>query len=371
MYGGLERVGYEVVKAWKNEGYNVSVITENYPNRRLISDEPMEDVPCLRIPTAGMGVFWRVAPFARVTRWAMHQKQGANSARAVVTTAPECVLASKFIYPKRTVIYNCESVSANISAAGVRTKISIPQIIIEKLAAKLADFIATPSNIVKRQLMDFVKTPETKITIVPHGIDPERFENVQPDPQIEAIRQKGYFLLIYLGRLTKEKSTHLAIDVLAKMKNRKKTRLLIVGEGHEEQSLRKQSAEMNLRENVIFIGKTERPEIYLSASDALILPSKYEAFGIVLLEAMASGIPSVVWWTEFPKALVASSEIIIANKTGFCARPFDTDDFAKYLDILAENPALRTEMGKQAREECRRKYSWNKTAKLYTDLIKA
>ncbi len=369
MYGGLERVGYEVVKAWRDAGYNVSVITENYPKKTLISDEPIRGISCLRIPTAGLGIFWRLAPFARVTRWTMHQKQGANAAELVVTTAPECVLASKLAYPGRTVIYNCESVSSNISASNLRTKISLQQIIIEKLAAKLANFITTPSQIVKLQLLNFVKVPERKITIVPHGIDPKRFENVQPDPKIEALREQGYFLLIYLGRLTAEKSVDLAVDALAKMKHREKTRLIIVGEGHEEQSLRKQVADMHLKENVIFTGKSKHPERYLSAASTLILPSQYEAFGIVLLEAMASGIPSVAWRTEFPKALVASSEIIIDGKTGFCANPFDTNDLAKHLDILAEDPALRTKMGEQAKEECNEKYSWFRTAKLYTDLI--
>ncbi len=154
------------------------------------------------------------------------------------------------------------------------------------------------------------------------------------------------------------------------MKHRPRTRLLLVGDGPEEYRLRGQAAQAGVTSNVIFVGRADRPETYLAGADVLILPSRYESFGIVLLEAMAAGMPCVGWRRDVRRALVASSEIILDGQTGYCADPYDTDHLASCLDSMAADESLRRRMGRAAQKHCRSNYSWERTAESYLKLAR-
>jgi glycosyltransferase involved in cell wall biosynthesis len=368
LYGGLEVLGYQTVKALHAMGHDLSVLTENYPAGPLVHDEPIPGIPCTRIPTAGTGIFWRIAPWARVARWAFCQRKYARGAEIVIATHPECVIAGKIALPKRHVVYNCETVTAAAIPSHERTPLQTHQIRLERLAARMANRVTVPSENTKRQLLDFVDLPEQKVRLVPHGIDYPVFAEAKPAPQLVDLKRRGFFVVLYVGRLHHEKGVDLAIDILSRMKHREQTRLVFVGEGPEEHSLRVQAAKTGVAEHIVFTGKVANPETYVAAADALILPSRQEAFGIVLLEAMAAGRPCVAWANDPPIARVACSEIIVDGQTGYCVRPFDLDEFADRLDWLAADKALRQRMGQAAQLRCRTNYSWQHTAELYLEL---
>src|SRR5262245_33771013 len=112
LYGGLEVSGLQLVQAWQEMGHRVDVLIENYPDGPYQKDEPLPGLKGTRIRTAGRGGLWRLAAWARVARWACHQRPTCGGAHGVVAAYPECVLASKLALPRRPVLYRLIAVGA-------------------------------------------------------------------------------------------------------------------------------------------------------------------------------------------------------------------------------------------------------------------
>jgi len=369
LYGGLEVQGWELARVWRQLGRHVSVITENYPDGPFRMDTLPDGIPCLRISPVRRAWPWSSLPWLRTLHWARFQRRLAQPHQVVIASYPECVIASRLACPRRPVINNCVAVSAALAAAGVVPRPGGPQQALERLAPVLADRVTVTSRMVKRQLLDLVNLPPGKIHVLPNGVDFDRSSRARPDGDLLELRSRGFFVPIYIGRLSVEKGVDLALRAVARMAHRARTRFIIVGEGPHEPALRRLARQLDLTRNVVFLGKLDHPEGRLAAADALVLPSRYESFGIVLLEAMAAGVPTLTWRTDYPRAPVACSEIIVEGRTGLCADAFDIDDLARKLDFLAERPDLRRRFGQAGRAHCRNNYSWVARATGFLNLI--
>lgn len=148
---------------------------------------------------------------------------------------------------------------------------------------------------------------EPKLEIIPNGLKTKDFD-IEPAAKVEynsAIRQRygilpDDFVFGNLGRLTKEKGTDVLLEAFALLlKNTKvdatHTKLLIAGGGDLEDTLKERSFELGISDNVVFTGRfDEEDKIKLySTFDSFIFPSLAEGFGIVLIEAMAMGLPTI------------------------------------------------------------------------------
>ncbi len=368
LYGGVEVIGYEVVRQWKQMAVDVSVATENYPKTELMYDEPIEGVSCSRIPTGGVGMFWRIGALARVARWVWHQKDIADEADIVFASNPECIIASKIAHPGRPAVYRCEGITKYFVPI-LKRKPSRLFSAIEKRAMKLADAITVPSTIVKTQLVNYVDVNEDKIYVVPYGVDFQRFAKAEPIENIGGFRRNGEFMIACLGRLTPEKGIDFLIDAFARLKNRSEAKLLIIGDGFLKDELRRYANNYNLNSNVVFTGKVHNPENYLAAADVHVLMSRYETFGLAHLEAMAAALPTISWRSRFDDSLVGASDIIIDGQTGFCIEPHNIEELSVTLDDLIENRIKAKQIGRSAREYVKRNYSWQKTAERYLQVL--
>jgi len=212
--------------------------------------------------------------------------------------------------------------------------------------------------------------------VIPNGIDLEKFHPKVPglkkfsDDKINILflgrieERKG---LIYLLRAYKilEKTfsnTELpsAMEVKGKkmVKSSSSLRLIIVGQGPLKEDLEKW-VEINKLKNVIFEGKVSEEKVaaYYKSCDIFCSPAIFgESFGLVLVEAMACGKPTVAFANEGYKGVLGDT------KGGrFLAKPKDYKTLAKKLEILIKSPELRKEMGQWGIEEAK-KYSWQKIA---------
>jgi glycosyltransferase involved in cell wall biosynthesis len=302
-----------------------------------------------------------------VACWAYHERVTRADADVVVAAYPECVVASKLARPFRPVLYRVISISG--VAGDKASSITRQQIVLERVAAKLADAVLVESDLVRQQALRFLRVPERKMKVVPLGMDYARFATAKPCAVLELLRSQGCFLVLCVGRLHAEKDLAFAIDALGMMENRPRTRLVFVGEGPEEPALRRKVADAGLRGHVVFVGKVADPESYMAGADVLALPSRYETFGSVLVEAMAAGLPCVGRRSDFPRVRVACPEIIRDGVTGFCADPHDPCDMARRLDQLSEDPELRKRLGESGRRRAREEYSRELMADRYLRLL--
>ena len=193
-------------------------------------------------------------------------------------------------------------------------------------------------------------------TVIPNAIDLGEFGHWVP--KIKKFSD-GKINILFLGRIEERKGLIYLLRAF-KVLEKKFTnlRLIVVGEGPLKRELQIWTKKNKLK-NVVFEGgiKEERTPVYYRTADIFVSPAIYgESFGIVLVEAMACGIPVVAFANEGYK------EVLKKGKgERFLVKPKDYKTLAKKLEILIKNKELRKEMGEWGQIEAK-KYSWPKIA---------
>ena len=131
-------------------------------------------------------------------------------------------------------------------------------------------------------------------TFIPNGIDVQRFQ-FEPEAR-ERIRQafgiENSFLIGCVGRLCYQKNQMFALRLLADVLERDQTFMLVfAGDGADKEKLRNEAQRLGISSHVLFLGTTDQVHELYSAMDMLAFPSRFEGFGIVAIEAQASGLP--------------------------------------------------------------------------------
>lgn len=180
--------------------------------------------------------------------------------------------------------------------------------LLQKFALLKSSKVYVFSEIMKSQVLSIAKCPVEYLT---PGVDTMRFSKAGIEKRNifrETYKlQKTDKLILCLGRLSAVKGFDKAIESLNLLSEEYK--LLLVGDGELKADLLNKIAENNLSERVIFIGRSNQPEYYYSISDLFCLPSIYEPFGQVLLEATASELKIVAYNSELTQVDTATSKI--------------------------------------------------------------
>lgn len=159
------------------------------------------------------------------------------------------------------------------------------------VASRDADRVIAISDHAYEQLTMSYQLDEDDVEMIPHGVDTDRF---YPREEQHSAVDPEKTTLLYVGRLGARKGLDLALQALAEV-DAATVEFLIAGTGRHEEQLRELAKELGIREQVAFLGYVpdeELPMLYSSA-DVFVLPSRYEGFGLVLLEAMACGTPVI------------------------------------------------------------------------------
>ncbi|MDO4942831.1 MAG: glycosyltransferase [Lachnospiraceae bacterium] len=140
---------------------------------------------------------------------------------------------------------------------------------------------------------DWMFGKNTDVTVIPNAID---FNKFKMNDLIRMKMRKKYnitedtIVLGFCGRLCYQKRPELLIDIIEEMKDFSRFTLLIVGGGELFETIRTRAVERNVVDKTIFVGATDNPNDFYQMMDCFVLPSRFEGFGIVLLEAQAAGI---------------------------------------------------------------------------------
>ena len=169
----------------------------------------------------------------------------------------------------------------------------------ERAMVRRADRVITCSRFMQSHVSQVFGISQQRITVIPNGIDPRDLEPVVDD--LEALRRRfalpGERLVLLVGRLVWEKGFHLALDALAPVVRRLgDVRFVVAGTGTAEAELKRQARRLGLGRHGTFLGWVGDDMLHAlyRVAEIVIVPSIYEPFGIVALEAMASGCLCVV-----------------------------------------------------------------------------
>jgi glycosyltransferase involved in cell wall biosynthesis len=209
----------------------------------------------------------------------------------------------------------------------------------------------------------------SKATVINNGVD-----CALPMPDQESIRllRQRYgisapLVIGSVGRLAREKAYARLIQSFAALK-RPDVALLLVGDGAEGPTLRRQSEELGLAEKVHFVGWQADVRPLLAVMDVFALPSNFEAMPFSILEAMSMRKPVVA------SDVGGVREMVIEGKTGYIVPPGDIARLTDRLRLLIESPDLRGELGSAGRVLVMESFSEEsmirRTVDIYESLIR-
>ncbi len=215
----------------------------------------------------------------------------------------------------------------------------------------------------------YLKRFKHKCKVVPFGVDFEKLDSCLNKEEVRKNKQQYGDFILFLGRLNYYKGVSYLIEAVKGLD----INLLIVGEGDEKNNLIGQVKKLKMQDKVFFLPFQEREKIInlFKAAKMFVLPSifKSEAFGIVLIEAMACGIPIIS--TELK---TGTSWVNKGGETGFVVPPRDSKALKEAIEKILQDKELAEKMShtaeKRAREKFDLKVMLSQIALIYQSLLK-
>jgi glycogen synthase len=242
---------------------------------------------------------------------------------------------------------------------------------VERWITNRSDRVIACSTFMREQIVDIFGVDEEKVEVIPNGIDPD---DLQPQDEAELKRLRAEFadpdesLVLLVGRLVYEKGFQVALEAMPQVIERlPKTRFIVAGSGTHEDELRKQAEELGLMEHGTFVGWIGDDVLHslYRIADVCVVPSIYEPFGLVALEAMASSCPCIVADTGGLREVVPHDEV------GLRFRARDPESLAEMTIRVLDDAKLCRRLTAEAFEHLRL-FDWadvaERTAAIYTEL---
>lgn len=232
---------------------------------------------------------------------------------------------------------------------------------VEKWIANRSDRVITCSDFMREQVADIFAVEESRITVIPNGIDPE---DLPADDPAELARLRSQFaapdenLVLLIGRLVYEKGFQLALEAMpAVIEAVPDTRFLVAGSGTHEAELHRQAEELGLMSHGTFLGWIGDDVLHslYRIADLTVVPSIYEPFGLVALEAMASECPCIAADTG------GLREIVPLEGAGLRFRPKDPEHLAEAAIQVLSDEGLSRRMVEEGLDHIRR-FDWDDVA---------
>jgi len=232
----------------------------------------------------------------------------------------------------------------------------------EKKLSKLCDRIVVPIQKEKDCLIQLYDTPQNKIQVIPCGVNLDRFK---PLDKKAARRQLSIpaedLIALYVGRYTPVKGLDRLLKAFSFIKHHPRVRLIMVGGDGEHspmfQRLLSKAKELKIQNHLTFAGRVDQKKLplYYSAADVLVVPSYYESFGLVALEALACGTPVVT-------TPVGGMEMIVKNGvTGYVTADPEPQQIASHIESILIKQKLNSYSPERIRASVTG-FSWEKSA---------
>lgn len=223
------------------------------------------------------------------------------------------------------------------------------------------------SKYMKGELQHVFQVPGDKISIIPNGVNTAAFQPKNQSHRREDYASPDERIVLYVGRLVREKGVQVIIDAIPHvLRYHPNTKFIIAGRGPYQGTLRNQAVATGVSNRIYFTGYVNdnlRNTLYSWASVAVI-PSLYEPFGIVALEAMAARAPLVVSDTG------GLGEIVRHGVDGLKAYPGNSQSLADMIIWLLNDPNQAEKMKLEAYERVQREYNWLEIARQTIDVYR-
>lgn len=219
-----------------------------------------------------------------------------------------------------------------------------------------SDQLIVCSDYMNETLTSIYDVSDKKIAVIPNGIEPASVEKKAQDIFPDLTNRKYIFSI---GRIVKEKGFETILKSAAIAKSEGKNYFFIIaGKGPMLDSYKKQVREWDLGRQVEFVGyvNDEQRNALISGCEMAVIPSLYEPFGIVALETMILGKPTIVSKTGGMKGIVKHLQ------TGLLMMPGDPQSLLEQIEFLINNPQNAEQIGKKGSQVVKSLYGWKRIA---------
>ncbi|MBS1694552.1 MAG: glycosyltransferase family 4 protein [Actinobacteria bacterium] len=368
VIGGLGRHVHHLATALAADGHDVVVLSRR-PTGTDPSTHPSTDEVCegVRVIAAAQDphefdfgtdmMAWTLAMGHAMVRagLALHA-EGAWRPDVVhahdwLVAHPAIALAESFDVPLVSTIHATE---AGRHTGWIAGPISRQVHAVESWLVRDSDSLITCSASMSEELADLFGPGLGEIRVIRNGIDAARWPFAPRAPR------RGPARLLYLGRLEYEKGIHDAIAALPRIRRTHPgTTLTVAGDGTQLDFLVGQARKRKVLKAISFVGRVDHDELVrlLHRADAAVLPSHYEPFGIVALEAAATGTPLVT------SDVGGLGEAVIDGQTGVSFAPRDVAGLAAAVRTVLDDPQAAQHRADAARARLNSDFDWHTVAR--------
>ena len=216
------------------------------------------------------------------------------------------------------------------------------------------------SNFMKNDLQRLFGLPYDKINVIPNGINLNNFTGIERDYDFRRqYAMDNEKIILYVGRLVYEKGIQHLIAAMPKiLSNYHDAKLVIAGKGGMIDDLKAETSSLGLDNKVYFTGYMDSKKVQkmYKCADVAVFPSTYEPFGIVALEAMLAGVPTVV------SDVGGLDEIVTHGVDGMKSYAGNPNSIADSVTALLYDHQLATNISKKARQKVKEQFNWEKIA---------
>jgi len=364
VYGGLGRHVHALAEAQAAAGHDVVVVTQHPGTAGVALDEGINGVRVVRVPQDSPQIGFHEQFLA----WVMALNHGLTRAGIALgrTWRPEVVHGHDWLVAHAAaslkqayavpVVATMHATEAGRHQGWLPSDLSTSIHTVEWWLTFEARRVIACSQHMRWEVTRLFELPPDKVDVIPNGIDLAEWTTTPGDVARAREAHAGDGpMVLFAGRLEWEKGVHTLVEAMPRLRRRfPGLRLVVVGKGSQLEMLQALARKLRVSRSVEFTGWLTEAELRAvnAAADVAVVPSVYEPFGLVALEAAALGTPVVVSDTG------GLAEIVVNGETGLTFPALDAAALADAVTEVLRSDVLARRVVRTAREVLARDYAW-------------